>query len=110
MDDLFPLQQRVDLGVFPTGPLLLSARDLASMLRLSLRTIRLMNASGRLPTPLRIGGSVRWRADEIRAWLDAGAPDRATWERMRLGSGREAPANSLAAEVRNLGCRKRRSS
>jgi predicted DNA-binding transcriptional regulator AlpA len=42
-----------------------------------------MDAAGRLPAPVRIGGSVRWRLDEIRAWLDAGAPDRATWARVR---------------------------
>jgi predicted DNA-binding transcriptional regulator AlpA len=42
-----------------------------------------MDAAGRLPAPLRIGGSVRWRAEEIRDWLDAGAPDRETWERIK---------------------------
>jgi len=64
-------------------PLLLSARDLAAMLRLGLRTVRSMDAAGKLPAPMRIGGSVRWRLDELRAWLDAGAPDRATWARIR---------------------------
>jgi len=65
------------------SPLLLSARDLAAMLRLGLRTIRSMDAAGRLPSPIRIGGSVRWRSEEIRAWLDAGCPDRETWARIR---------------------------
>jgi len=64
-------------------PLLLSARDLASLLRLGLRTIRSMDAAGKLPAPVRVGGSVRWRLDELRAWLDAGAPDRQTWARIR---------------------------
>lgn len=33
------------------SPLLLSARDLAAMLRLSLRTVRSMDAAGKLPAP-----------------------------------------------------------
>jgi len=65
------------------SPLLLSARDLAAMLRLGLRTIRAMDAAGKLPAPVRIGSCVRWRSEEIRAWLDAGAPDRETWARIR---------------------------
>ena len=65
-------------------PLLLSARDLAAMLRLGLRTIRSLDSAGRLPRPLRITpGCVRWRYDEIRAWLDAGAPCRQVWARLR---------------------------
>jgi excisionase family DNA binding protein len=64
-------------------PLLLSAHDLAVLLRLGLRTIRSMDAAGKLPAPVRVGVSVRWRLDELRAWLDAGAPDRETWARIR---------------------------
>lgn len=75
MSDVLPLRPRADRP--PTaGPLVLSARDLAALLRLGLRTIRSMDAAGKLPAPVRVGGSVRWRLDEIRAWLDAGAPDR----------------------------------
>ena len=65
------------------SPLLLSARDLAAMLRLGIRTIRAMDAAGKLPAPVRIGGSVRWRSEEIRAWLDAGCPDRDMWASCR---------------------------
>ena len=64
-------------------PLLLSARDLAAMLRLGLRTVRSMDAAGKLPAPVRVGGSVRWRLDEVRSWINAGCPDRRTWERIR---------------------------
>jgi len=64
-------------------PLLLSARDLAAMLRLGLRTVRSMDAAGKLPAPVRVGGSVRWRLDEIRAWLDAGCPAREAWACVR---------------------------
>ena len=65
-------------------PLLVSANDLAKLLRLSVRTIRALDASGKLPRPLRISpGCVRWKFDEIRSWVAAGAPDRAMWERIR---------------------------
>jgi len=65
------------------GPLLLTARDLAALLQLALRTVRGLDAAGKLPAPVRIGGSVRWRSDELRAWLDAGCPNRETWARIR---------------------------
>jgi predicted DNA-binding transcriptional regulator AlpA len=65
-------------------PMLLSARDLAAMLGVGLRTLRAMDTGGRIPAPLRLSpGCVRWRLDEIRSWLRAGAPDRATWLRLR---------------------------
>jgi predicted DNA-binding transcriptional regulator AlpA len=48
-----------------------------------LRTVRTWDAAGKLPAPLRIGGRVVWRMDEVRAWLDAGAPDRETWTARR---------------------------
>jgi predicted DNA-binding transcriptional regulator AlpA len=65
-------------------PLLLSARDLAATLGVGLRTLRAMDARGRIPAPLRLSpGCVRWRYAEIRAWLDAGAPCRQVWEARR---------------------------
>jgi predicted DNA-binding transcriptional regulator AlpA len=59
------------------------ARRLAQMLCVGLRTIRAWDASGKLPAPLRIGGRVVWRTEEISGWLDAGAPDRETWAALR---------------------------
>lgn len=58
----------------------ISARDLAVMLGVSLRQVWRLNASGKLPRPLRIGGSVRWNHDEIKRWFVGGCPDRQTWE------------------------------
>jgi len=68
-----------------TERIALSAEDLAQRLGVSLRHIRRMNSAHRLPRPVRIGHSVRWLAEEIDAWLKAGAPDRKTWEAMRGG-------------------------
>ena len=65
-------------------PLAVDARTLGLMLSLSVRTIRKLDSSGKLPRPLKIGGhAVRWVVDEIRDWLAAGSPDRRAWELVR---------------------------
>jgi predicted DNA-binding transcriptional regulator AlpA len=64
-------------------PLAVDARGLTQLLPFGIRTIRTMDAAGKLPAPVRVGGRVMWLVSEIRAWLAAGAPDRATWEAMR---------------------------
>lgn len=69
------------------APLAVSARQLAGMLDLSVRTIRTMDAAGKLPRGVRIGRSVRWPVDELRDWLDAGCPDRASWQAIRRNGG-----------------------
>jgi len=61
---------------------LLSAKALGEMLSLSKRQIFRLSASGKLPAPIRIGGSVRWAENTIAEWLRAGAPDRRTFEAM----------------------------
>jgi len=66
---------------------LLSAKALAKMLSLSKRQIFRLNSGAKIPAPVRIGGAVRWSAQEISAWLAAGAKDRRTWESMK-GTGR----------------------
>jgi predicted DNA-binding transcriptional regulator AlpA len=55
------------------------AKRLARLLTCGVRTVRTLDAGGKLPKPLRIGGRVVWRVAEIRDWLAAGAPDRDTW-------------------------------
>ena len=62
---------------------LLSAKTLGQMLGLSKRQIFRLNSSGKIPAPVRIGGAVRWSAEEISAWLAAGAKDRRTWESIK---------------------------
>lgn len=63
-----------------------SVADVAELLDVSRRHIWKLLASGRMPAPIRLGRSVRWRADELRAWLDAGCPERERWEAMKGGS------------------------
>lgn len=56
------------------APLLLSANQVAEMLNISIRTLWRLRAAGKLPAPVRLGGSVRWRIDAIQAWIEAGCP------------------------------------
>jgi predicted DNA-binding transcriptional regulator AlpA len=69
--------------------LLLSSEELASMLSISRATLWRMLAAGKLPLPLRPSpGLVRWKADEIRRWVDSGMPDRKTWQALQVASQR----------------------
>ena len=63
--------------------LAVSADEFAELLGISKRHLWSLNAQGKLPRPIRLGRSVRWRLDEIRDWLAAGAPDRDCWEETR---------------------------
>ena len=65
------------------GTIAIDATALAGLLGLSVRTIRRLDASGKLPQPVKIGGAVRWRREEIDAWLEAGCPDRDEWGAIR---------------------------
>lgn len=53
---------------------LIAADELASMLDVSTRTVWRLLSTGRLVQPVRIGGSVRWRLDEVRDWIKNGCP------------------------------------
>lgn len=85
MADIIPLRAPVaDPPADPAGPpLVVDARRLAVMLCAGIRTVRTWDAAGKIPAPVRIGGRVVWRVSEIHDWLDAGCPDRETWEARR---------------------------
>ena len=51
---------------------LMTVRDLAARLKISSRQIWKLSASGRLPKPVRLARSVRWRASDIQEFIDAG--------------------------------------
>ena len=63
---------------------LLTAKAVGEMLSLSKRQIFRLSSCGKIPASIRIGGSIRWAESTILAWLQAGAPDRRTWEAMNL--------------------------
>lgn len=52
----------------------LSAKEVASMLAISLRTLWRLLSARKFPKPIRIGGSPRWRKSVLMSWIDAGCP------------------------------------
>jgi prophage regulatory protein len=64
-------------------PLLLAISDLAVALSRSPASLHRDDAAGRLPAPLRIGGSKRWRHADIALWVELGCPPRAEFEEIR---------------------------
>ena len=63
-----------------TPALLIDIRQLAQMLNRSVGSLERDQTFGRLPKPVRIGGSRQWRRAEIEAWVLAGCPHQAAWE------------------------------
>ena len=45
------------------------------------------HSAGRIPAPIKLGGSTLWRAEELREWIEAGCPCRRIWEAMRRKEG-----------------------
>jgi predicted DNA-binding transcriptional regulator AlpA len=64
---------------------LLRAQDVAEALSLSKRTVHRLNSAGKIPSPLRLNGAVRWKASDIQKWVDDDCPDRRTFEARRIG-------------------------
>lgn len=63
---------------------LISAKQLAEeVLGVSIRQVWRLNATGKLPRPIRLGGSVKWKTSEITDWFEKNCPDRQTWEAMK---------------------------
>jgi predicted DNA-binding transcriptional regulator AlpA len=71
---------------------LIDVRKLASKLDSCVETVLRAHNAGYLPAPVRLGktGNFRWIAGEIDAWIMAGCPGRAEWERMRAKAWAEA--------------------
>jgi predicted DNA-binding transcriptional regulator AlpA len=70
----------------PVGPdpLLLPRAEAAHICGgLSKATWARLNSAGKIPRPVRLGGRVLWRLEELRDWVRAGCPDRQRWELFR---------------------------
>lgn len=57
---------------------LLTAKELASVLDVSLRTIWRRRKDGSMPQPVRVGRSIRWRLLEVRQWIAQASVARAS--------------------------------
>lgn len=67
----------------PNGERLLSVKALSQILSVSKRTCHRLNISAKLPAPIRIGGSIRWRQSDIEQFLKHGFRDRREFEAFR---------------------------
>jgi excisionase family DNA binding protein len=64
--------------------LLVGPADAARLLGISRSQLYKMLSAGRLPGPVRLGlAAPRWRVDELRQWVAAGAPPRDVWDNRR---------------------------
>ena len=59
---------------------LLTTHDLTVLLRVDRKTIGRWCRNGVLPAPIQAGGTRRWQASVIQAWLDLGGPSREEFE------------------------------
>lgn len=62
--------------------LLLRADESAELLGISKAHFYRMQNAGKVPLPVRLGGSVRWRKAELESWIAAGMPNRSRWQAM----------------------------
>jgi prophage regulatory protein len=53
-------------------PLFITAAEFADLLQVSPRTIWRLRSARQVPPPIRLGGIVRWRLEEVRAWIAGG--------------------------------------
>lgn len=60
--------------------LCVDSRGAGALFGLSDRQWRHLSATDEVPAPRRLGGAVRWSLAELQAWLEAGCPNRETWE------------------------------
>lgn len=64
-------------------PLLLDTREAAALCGIGRSLWQSLDAQGRTPQKIKLGRRVLWRADELKAWIAIGCPNRERWERMR---------------------------
>jgi excisionase family DNA binding protein len=56
----------------PSAAPLLDVRAVAALLDCSTRHVYRLADAGRMPAPLRLGALIRWRRQDLDAWLAAG--------------------------------------
>jgi predicted DNA-binding transcriptional regulator AlpA len=61
----------------------LSPEHAAAGLSISRDLLDSLVAQGKAPMPLSLGGRKVFNRAELQAWLDAGAPDRKAWEKLK---------------------------
>jgi excisionase family DNA binding protein len=77
-----PAERASDGRPLPVA-LLLTDREAAALCGVGRSTWRRLLSAGKIPQPLHLGRSCRWRRAEVLDWLDAGAPNCVEWESLK---------------------------
>jgi excisionase family DNA binding protein len=65
---------------------LITVKEVSEMLGISERTIYRLSDAGDMPSPVKLGSSVRWRRKELESWIDNGCPKGKAGKRSRKSS------------------------
>ena len=76
------------INVASPEPLLLPAPKAARLCGISEATWYRLKAAGKVPVPVRLGGRVLWKVEELRRWCAAGCPDQRSWLALEHANGR----------------------
>ena len=71
-----------------TESLLIPDVEAARLADVGRSTWHRLRAAGKVPAPVKLGRSCRWRRNEIVAWIEAGCPDAKTWAAMQTAGRR----------------------
>lgn len=63
-----------------SAPLAYSASDLARLLGISVRSVRRLDAAGKIPRAVHFGRAKRWISAVIHSWIEDGCPPRSERE------------------------------
>lgn len=67
--------------------MLLSVGEVSKIVGVCERTIWRLKDSGRMPAPVKVGRSVRWRRADIESWIACGCPSANRWLAMQQPRG-----------------------
>lgn len=73
-------QARTDGDTQACEPLAVDVKAIAQLLPQSIRTLRRMDAAGKMPRGFKLGGRKLWRMLDLRLWCEWGFPDRGEFE------------------------------
>lgn len=62
---------------------LLKSPEVAKMLGISEQHLFRLNAAKKIPAPIKLGKSIRWRKAELINWISSGAPDLKQWLKLK---------------------------
>jgi predicted DNA-binding transcriptional regulator AlpA len=72
----------------PVEPLLVDTDQAAALCGVSPASWYRLKAAGKTPAPVRLGGKVLYRVEDLRLWVALGCPDRKEFEVRKAACGR----------------------